>query len=399
MTKRLIVCADGTWASEDRACAPTNVVKLYRALCTEHVEGVPQLVYYQSGVGTEWGERLKGGAFGFGLSRNIRECYAFLVDNYEPGDELYFFGFSRGAYTVRSLAGLIRNAGIVSERAHIDRAFTLYRSRRAKHHPSREAAVRFREKHAKGARPRGPRAEVPEVRFIGVWDTVGSLGYPLPFFRAVRPLLELLGLSWWFHDTKLGNNVLHAYHALAIHERRSDFQPTLWSQQLDASGQPQRASQVLEQVWFPGTHSDVGGGHFAAGLSDLTLSWMIEKATRAGLAFRPSTREFGAHHAPDPTGRLHDSFTGIFAALDFLRGRFHGRPRTFSFERPLRQSIAPAVLQRRKAMPSSEWPPQGGTRSFRSVIGHASAASERPPAMTLEPPPAAHPDPSELAAS
>src|SRR4051812_25236685 len=102
--KRLIICADGTWNDEDRISAPTNVSKVHRALQTYHVEGVNQLVYYHSGVGTKWGERMRGGAFGIGVNRNIRECYEFLVDHYQRGDELYFFGFSRGAYTVRSLA-------------------------------------------------------------------------------------------------------------------------------------------------------------------------------------------------------------------------------------------------------------------------------------------------------
>src|ERR1700753_1945791 len=104
--KKLIVCADGTWNDEDLRRSPTNVAKLHRALESQHVEPVSQLVYYHSGVGTKWGDRLQGGAFGFGINRNIRECYEFLVDNYQPGDELYFFGLSRGAYTPRSLGGL-----------------------------------------------------------------------------------------------------------------------------------------------------------------------------------------------------------------------------------------------------------------------------------------------------
>jgi uncharacterized protein (DUF2235 family) len=122
MPKKLIVCADGTWNDEDRT--RTNVAKLHRALQTWHVEGVDQWVCYVSGVGTTFGEALRGGAFGYGLSRNIMQGYYFLVDNYQPVDQLYFFGFSRGAYTVRSLADLIRNSGLVKKefRGWVDEA-------------------------------------------------------------------------------------------------------------------------------------------------------------------------------------------------------------------------------------------------------------------------------------
>ena len=134
MPKKLIVCADGTWDDEDRT--RTNVAKIHRALQT-WLEGTDQWVCYVSGVGTTFGEALRGGAFGYGLSRNILQAYDFLVDNYEPGDQLYFFGFSRGAYTARSLAGLIRNSGLLKKefRRQVDDAMKLYRNRSNKTDP------------------------------------------------------------------------------------------------------------------------------------------------------------------------------------------------------------------------------------------------------------------------
>src|SRR5947208_156518 len=168
LAKKLIVCADGTWNDEDGAAGPTNVVKIHRSFQNNYVEGVNQWTCYVTGVGTRLRERIRGGAFGYGLSKNILEAYRFLVEQYEHGAELYFFGFSRGAYTVRSLAGLIRNSGLLKKehRDRADEAMSLYRSRSNKKHPNADAAVAFRAKYSYEA----------DIEFIGVWDTVGSLG-------------------------------------------------------------------------------------------------------------------------------------------------------------------------------------------------------------------------------
>jgi len=360
--KRLVVCADGTWNDEDRLCTPTNVARLHRALQTRHVEKVPQLVYYHSGVGTMWGEILGGGAFGVGTNRNIQECYRFLVDHYEPGDALYFFGFSRGAYTVRSLAGLVRNSGIVKDPARVHEAFALYRDREAD--PGSERALRFRREYAHpgperpelGPEDRAALLHCPDIEFLGVWDTVGSLGYPLPFFEFWKRVLPRFGINWWFHDTMLSKTVLNAYHAMAIHERRSDFPVTRWTQALDAQQRPVRPQQVLEQVWFPGVHCDVGGGYGASGLSDLALQWMIAKARACGLLFRERAIEVGGHLAPDPLGRQHESFTGLFLVGDALRGRPHGLRRAFSPDHASRESIAQSALTRYVEMAGADWP-------------------------------------------
>lgn len=368
-TKSLIVCADGTWDAEDGTGTPTNVARLHHAIQTRYVEGVNQLVYYHSGVGTRWGERLTGGAFGCGINRNIIACYRFLVENYEAGDEIYLFGFSRGAYTVRSLAGLIRNSGIVKDPAQIREAFRLYRSRHSHDHPCGKRAKDFRRQNAKSA-PKLAHAgntddyvNSPEITLIGVWDTVGSLGYPLPFFGVLKHVLPLFGVNWWFHDTALSTTVRYAYHAIAIHERRSDFSPTLWNLQTER-GQPRRTDQHLEQVYFTGVHGDVGGGYGGAGLSDVTFRWMVQKAQDSGLLVRSHSLAPGPALAPEPLGRLHNSFTGLFLLLDVIRFRLHGRPRTFKSGPEFRTKIADSATERLIRRPTTPWPANGGADSF-----------------------------------
>src|SRR5215213_6127127 len=164
---RLIVCCDGTWNRADQP-APTNV----RKICQAIDESDGQLVKYEPGVGTRVLERIRGGAFGFGLSRNVKDCYAWLVEHYEPGDELFLFGFSRGAFTARSLAGLVRNSGILKPEnaGMVDAAYKLYRSREPGNAPREENAARFR---ADNSHPDAT------IQFVGVWDTVGALGIPI----------------------------------------------------------------------------------------------------------------------------------------------------------------------------------------------------------------------------
>src|SRR3954470_14394777 len=307
--KRLVVCCDGTWNRPDQTkqgvAAPTNVAKISLALAEEDDAGHPQVLHYEAGVGTRRGERILGGGFGVGLSRNVQDCYGFLVDNYEPGDKLYFFGFSRGAYTARSTAGLVRNAGILrpEHRHQIKQAYALYRNPERDSEPSGIAAELFRRSYSY--------SEI-YVDFVGVWDTVGALGIPIDGFRP--PLLSRL---WTFHDTTLSRYVLNAYHAIAIDERRRPFRPTLWVQQDDAK------DQTLEQVWFSGAHCDVGGGYRDSGLSEIPLLWMAERARSCGLVFKPDhlvvtasadneARRAGIHVAPDHAGELHDSRTRYY---------------------------------------------------------------------------------------
>jgi uncharacterized protein (DUF2235 family) len=293
LSKRLIVFCDGTWNTAEQK-SPTNVTKVWHALAREDAAGTEQRSFYHVGVGTSRSERIRGGAFGFGLSRNVRDTYRFIVDNFEPGDELFFFGFSRGAFTARSTAGFVRNSGIL-RREHADRvdeAYALYRSRAA--HPRGEQAQAFRKSYSYETR----------IRFIGVWDTVGALGIPLSPARWIN----FINRRWAFHDTDLSTTVDAAFQALAIDEKRPPFRPTIWAQQPDA------ANQRLEQVWFAGVHGDVGGGYPEHGLSDIALRWMIDRAGSCGLVFGDGV--VGAvPPAPDPKGLQHETRTGWYKLL------------------------------------------------------------------------------------
>jgi uncharacterized protein (DUF2235 family) len=270
MPKRLVVCCDGTWNTADqrrggRPC-PTNVTRFALGVADRGVDGADQRVYYQQGVGTRPGECLWGGAFGVGLSRNVQEAYRFLVEHYEPGDELFLLGFSRGAYTARSTAGLLRNCGIL-RREHAGRlpeAYDLYRSRAVR--PRDLESQLFRRSFSHETR----------IRFLGVWDTVGSLGIP----ALGLGLSRLLNRRLEFHDTRLSGAVDAAFQALAVDERRRPFAPALWEHDPPAGG------QRVEQVWFSGDHSDVGGGHVTSALADIALLWMVDRARSCGLAFR-----------------------------------------------------------------------------------------------------------------
>ncbi|MFL5862286.1 MAG: DUF2235 domain-containing protein [Solirubrobacteraceae bacterium] len=312
MSKRLVVCCDGTWNAPDErrtgVAAPTNVAKL--ALGLQIGDGGGQRVYYEAGVGTTPDDRVLGGVFGYGLSRNIRNCYRFLALNYEKGDQLFLFGFSRGAYTARSLAGLIRNCGILkAENAdQVDDAFGFYRDRTSQTHPDAVASQIFREMYAHTDE---------DIYFIGVWDTVGALGIPteLPGWDWLSQHVHGWETLWGFHDPQLSSHVKYAYHALAIDETRDPFKPTLWSQD------PAAVGQTLEQVWFSGVHTEVGGGSSDSALSDIALLWMIDKAKACGLEFKPNCLTPGGsdggdgHVSPNYAGPLTDSRHGAWAAM------------------------------------------------------------------------------------
>lgn len=303
MPKRIVICCDGTWNSPDQKdrgqVRPSNVAKTALAVLPRDANGVEQKIFYDKGVGTGLGlDRLFGGAFGFGLSRNIRDAYDYLIRNYEDDDELYIFGFSRGAYTARSLGGLIRKCGLL-RREHAGRyrdAYRLYRRRDTGSHPNAIEAQLFRKSFSHETR----------IKFIGVWDTVGALGIPV---RGLRFLNRLLRQE--FHDVKLSSTVDHAYHAVAIDEMRKPFMPTLWEQQSHAIG------QKMEQVWFAGVHSNIGGGYEDTGLSDIAFLWMKHKAEAAGLAFDEKWITENIH--PEALGELRDSKTGLYK----LAGDYH----------------------------------------------------------------------------
>jgi len=295
--RRLVVCCDGTWKAAE-AKAPTNIVYLSRAVLPVARDGVSQPLFYDPGVGTgTLTDRITGGAFGQGVSDNIKDAYRWLVYNYAPGDEVFVFGFSRGAYTARSLVGLIRKCWLLHKR-HADllpQAYDIYRRRGDEVDGEEAGAFRI------------PHCRQIDIHFLGVFDTVGALGVPVAGLRG------LTLRRYQFHDPRLSSIVKHAFHAVAIDEQRKPFRPTLWETKPGTQ-------QVVEQVWFCGVHSDVGGGYPERGLSDVTLRWMLTKAAGAGLQF--DERYLADLVTPDPLGVLHDSHTGLYNV-------------TGTFERPI----------------------------------------------------------------
>jgi len=290
--ENIVVCADGTWnrpeedLEKDHA---TNVLKIARAI-KPNAQGVAQHVFYDWGLGS-YHSSVSAGITGKGIHKNILDGYRYIVQNYAPGTKTYLFGFSRGAYTVRALSGLINNCGIVkrSDAKLIARAWKIYKSNHKKHSPNGQDAIQFRNQHCHQSR---------KVHFIGVWDTVGALGIPWS-------LMGLLDSNDEFYDTKMGPNVGITRHALAIDEQREDFEPTVW--------QP-RPGVDLKQVWFAGVHSDVGGSYgpdkkTGTCTSDTPLSWMLDEAAKAGLKLEPHIK---ANLTDGTSAPLHQSRTHVF---------------------------------------------------------------------------------------
>ena len=267
MKKRIVICADGTWSRPEKDPEkdyPTNVLKLARAIQPIGADNVPQQVFYDWGIGSYY-DPIVGGATGKGLHKNIMDDYRYIVQNFSPGDELYLFGFSRGAYTIRCLCGLINNCGILKrpEAPLIQKAFDHYKNEKPGFEPKGEESIKFRNQYSYESR---------SVKFVGVWDTVGAMGIPVSF-------LGFLEESDEFYDTKIGSNVQIARHALAIDEHRSDFRPTIWELKKDMD---------MQQVWFSGAHCDIGGSYppdkNETNLSDIALEWMIREAEKAELS-------------------------------------------------------------------------------------------------------------------
>nr|POE93224.1 uncharacterized protein CFP56_19236 [Quercus suber] len=309
-SKKLIVCCDGTWKNSASSIltsssllpgwsfffptknpveqTPTNVTRISRAITPVDSHQRPQIVYYQAGVGTEGGilSRAIAGAIGQGLAENVREAYSFIAINYVEGDEIFLIGFSRGAYTARSVAGLIGDFGLLT-RDGLDHFLDIFNdwesSGRANYRSalmqddasfSIQAGVTDIKAWTSAYKTELRRIgyavqkDVP-IQAVGVWETVGALGIPL------NPILQRLGLPWHirpyrFFDTALSSSIKHAYQALALDEHRAAYYPAIWEK-------PSELSTTLKQTWFPGVHSGVGGGYADSGLSTITLAWMMSQ--------------------------------------------------------------------------------------------------------------------------
>lgn len=291
--KNIILCADGTWNTphgDSATAVDTNVRKLYCALTS----GPSQLKYYDSGVGTDGTpiDHLSGGAMGEGLFQKVQDCYQFLSYVHDPDDTIFVLGFSRGAYTARSVAGMIAGFGVPKvnlDNMTVKKIFAAYREP----DPGKKDALK------KGLNTEyGMRAV--KIQMVGVWDTVGALGIPGIFFNAFNHK------RYGFLDTTLHPDVAHAYHAVSIDEHRAQFKPTLWTKP-DGSFRPN--DDQVQQVWFAGAHSDVGGGYEDCRLSDITLSWMMHKAKENGLMFDPKAEaECLTPPLGDACGDTHDEW-------------------------------------------------------------------------------------------
>lgn len=318
MPKNIIICADGTGNTTVKGRG-TNVFKLYEAVDGNGHRADPrltqQVAIYHDGVGTEvykW-VRIASGATGWGLSRNVKQLYAELARVYQPGDRIYLFGFSRGAFTVRTLAGLITTCGILD----LDKYRTNLRFRRgirSSYLAYRRKYQTWLSKHVLGARTIEPAAlreafsvdipgftdpARPVIEFIGVWDTVDAVGLP---FR----LADVVNQVFWrfkFPDTHLSDHVAYACHALALDEARQSFAPVLWQER------PGDGARV-EQVWFAGVHSNVGGGYPRQGMSLVALDWMMKRAEARGLRFVPELRDL-YNGAADVNDKGYDSRSGL----------------------------------------------------------------------------------------
>lgn len=289
--KRIAVCMDGTW-QRLRNPNPTNIAKIARAVDHEDFGGAKQIVVYTPGVGAandlskDADGTFAGGLFGNGLEDDILQTYIRICLNYQWGDELYIFGYSRGAFSARSLAALIRRCGIFRRRfvQHAPEAFELYRKRKC--NPEDAEFLDFRSRTNKRPQGMGP-TELPPpipIAYLGIFDTVGQRGLP----SGLGPLSDLVNRRFAFHDTDLSHTVLAARHAVAIDERRFAFPPTLWTNLdslkrrfLELGYRPD--DLPYQQRWFPGLHGDIGGGDAKAPLADFPLAWIIDGATRAGL--------------------------------------------------------------------------------------------------------------------
>ncbi len=371
--KTLVVFSDGTGNSAAKL-QKTNVWRLYRALdlavpTPEQTAAgeAPQIALYDGGVGASEFRPLAllGGVFGYGLKRNVLDLYKFLCRNYRPGDRIYAFGFSRGAFTIRVLMGFVLRVGLLArnDEASLHRDAPIAYRRYRRHFKARNLAGVFRWLRDKAielwgrlitVRAAPEFVHVDAVEFVGVWDTVAAYG---------MPIVEMTrGVDQWIWPTSMPNYVLsnrvkQARHALALDDERDTFHPLLWDESEEAP--PGDAPPRLQQVWFAGMHSDVGGGYPDDSLAHVALDWMMGEAQRCGLRFKPGAREQVALEM-NALGPLHDSRSSLgmyyryqprrlgslieppdpatLAMLDPDRARAHGRLRDVL--------VHPSVLQR-----------------------------------------------------
>ncbi|HMR33780.1 MAG TPA: DUF2235 domain-containing protein [Geminicoccaceae bacterium] len=347
--RAIVLLSDGTGNSAAKL-AKTNVWRLYQSLALEAPrvgEAPRQLAYYDDGVGTSAFKPLAllGGAFGIGLKRNVLDLYKFLCRNYRPGDRIYAFGFSRGAFTIRLLVGLVAELGVVDADTDEDlerHAADAYRRFRGcfKQTGGLVGPLRWLRDRVIAAKREASglpgfdevaRTEVPAIELVGVWDTVAAYGMPISeLTRGIDNWVWPLSMP----DYVLSPKVRTARHALALDDERDTFHPLLWDEvaERDLARQGLVKEGRIQQVWFAGMHADVGGGYADDSMSEVPLLWMMEAAAEAGLEFMPHELEH-LRMSCRRHGPMHDSRQG-------LGGYYRYQPRRIGarLERPDRES-------------------------------------------------------------
>jgi uncharacterized protein (DUF2235 family) len=298
--KRICLFVDGTWNTVDNN---TNVWRMHSLCAPVDKDGIKQVSYYTKGVGTSVGAKLSGGVFGYGINEIIIDAYEWLIPIYADGDEIFIFGFSRGAYAARSLAGLIATSGIIQpgspigvgelyERYKSGKARTLYQlddAQKAGTLGESTILERWLLKYSYRA----------PIHMVGVWDTVGALVGPYSFL-----------------ETGLRQPLKNAYHALAIDEHRKTFRPTLYTQNFHSDRAPDKQPKLrdissVEQRWFVGAHANVGGGYNSDLLAQIPLKWLKRKAESHGLEFSSQLDD----QDESCNAAINDSFKEMFYGL------------------------------------------------------------------------------------
>jgi uncharacterized protein (DUF2235 family) len=325
LSKNIVVFSDGT-GQEGGKGNNTNVYKLFN-LIEDRTEN--QISFYDRGLGTGW-RKITGNISGMGISQNIYECYRFIFENYMAGDNIFLFGFSRGATTVRSLSSFIHYFGILpkSRPELIRKAYKIYKIEDDKERKERADDLVARNHN-----------HWTKIKFLGVWDTVAALGVPI---KSLDFLLDWIPIfRHKFHNLTLSESVEHARQALAIDDERLTFHPKIWDREV-------RTYQTMKQVWFSGMHTDVGGGYKEEELSDVPLIWLVEEAKKFGLKIYPK-HKVSTH--PDADGYMHNSRKGFPGFL------FRKKERTWNSETHGSPVIHESALLRKLNKENKQPPP------------------------------------------
>jgi uncharacterized protein (DUF2235 family) len=317
--KRVAVFLDGTWNTTND---DTNVWRL-KALCaSKSNDGLQQISFYSAGIGTKFGDKVRGGMLGYGLNDEVIKAYDWLIESYNPGDDLYLFGFSRGAYTARSLSGLIAKFGLLVPGAplSVNELYARYRLASAARTLRKLLSDKEEGKNNFSVEEQWmlKYSQPIDIEFIGVWDTVGALGIPIgniPGFGKA---------DMQFLNTGIRAPNRFAFHALAIDEHRKAFAPTLWTvdtpKALEPDTPPPRTLEQVEQRRFVGAHANVGGGYPSDPLAQQPLKWLMGKADQHGLSFKRNVEIDGDVLAAP----ISDSYAPFMGGLyKFVSRRFY----------------------------------------------------------------------------